>query len=359
MLTHAISVIHPTAIAVSQRTGNVFVASSSNNQVLVFNGRRSITADTLIHTNAARWPYAIVASEKSERVFISNYADASISMLDAVNGEVLRTTVVDEWPQGLVVLEQAARILVLYEDNSIVSLLDSESGSLLTTIALSEHLVAAVASERSNRIFVVGDEINEVTDAHTRVHVLEAHTGNLLYSISLDLYSPVTAAVEEEQGRVFVVTSGGLLGDIAVLDAQTNVASQALLHTITVGEGAGAIVVNGKARRGFVALNNISTSVEGRIAIIDTASGTVLRSTPISSKPNALALDRTSGRIFIADGSRNQRGRVTMLDPIDGTIARQVVTGEWPVAMAIDQVTGRVFVANHDDNSVSAFNGRM
>lgn len=71
--------------------------------------------------------------------------------------------------------------------------------------------------------------------------------------------------------------------------------------------------------------------------------------------PQALALDDRTGRVFVAEGDRNQVG---VLDLHTGALLHSVHVGANPVALAADTRRGLVFVANQDDDSASVLDAR-
>ena len=96
--------------------------------------------------------------------------------------------------------------------------------------------------------------------------------------------------------------------------------------------------------------------------MLDAGSGRVVRTVAVSGAPHALAIDETSGRVFVAKspGRGFIRGSVSMLDARSGTVLRTIVptTGD-VVAVAVDDHTGHVFVVNNDTRgTVSVFDAR-
>jgi len=80
-----------------------------------------------------------------------------------------------------------------------------------------------------------------------------------------------------------------------------------------------------------------------------TAAHRVLTTVAIGSNPSAIAVDPTSGHVFVAGADS---GTVRMLDGGAGTMARTVTVGQDPSALAVDPATHRVFVCNIDTVSV-------
>jgi DNA-binding beta-propeller fold protein YncE len=105
-----------------------------------------------------------------------------------------------------------------------------------------------------------------------------------------------------------VIVADGFDGSVTLLDARTGT----VLHTIAAGVVAPEagdyvsptdLVVD--ARRGHVfAIAAHSTATQGSVLMLDATSGHLLRRLPVGLSPVALALDATTGRLFVV----NMRG---------------------------------------------------
>jgi YVTN family beta-propeller protein len=100
--------------------------------------------------------------------------------------------------------------------------------------------------------------------------------------------------------------------------------------------------------------------------MLDAGTGRVVRTIGVGSDPAAMAVDTTTGRVFVANvGS----GTVSVLDDQTGALLHTTAVGKaapiaWltallgkaPLALGVDTTTGRVFVANPASNTVSVLN---
>lgn len=76
----------------------------------------------------------------------------------------------------------------------------------------------------------------------------------------------------------------------------------------------------------------------------------VLRTVKVGKEPVALAVDTSTGRVFVANSAGKS---VSILDARDGAVVRTVPVGKGPDGLALDARTHRVFVANGESNTVS------
>ena len=110
----------------------------------------------------------------------------------------------------------------------------------------------------------------------------------------------------------------------------------------------------------------------GRIYVVDTRGGTLLRTTVLSSTPSSMAVDTRTGRVYVSEWGQGHfvhlgpmpsgqgiaiwalagRGLVQVLDARTGMVARTDTVGVDPMSLAVDSQHGRVFVVNAGGHSV-------
>jgi len=142
-----------------------------------------------------------------------------------------------------------------------------------------------------------------------------------------------------------------------------------ILRTGPAGQNAGAMVVNTQASRVFVVNivtngicpeDNASPTPTGTVDVLDSVTGSLLRTVSIGLCPQKAALDVQSNRLFITNaGVTDQqragtgRGTVSVLDATTSAVLRTVRVGIWPYALAVDARAGRVYVTNRGESSLS------
>jgi len=85
--------------------------------------------------------------------------------------------------------------------------------------------------------------------------------------------------------------------------------------------------------------------------MIDTRTGTLLRTIDVGDGLPALAIDQSDGRVFVADSMGANSDMMRMLDSSIGALLRSVFFHTRPTAVAVDEQIGRVFVAEGGPSS--------
>ena len=86
------------------------------------------------------------------------------------------------------------------------------------------------------------------------------------------------------------------------------------------------------------------------ITVIDTLTGTVVRTISLRTAPTSLAVAPNGGRLYI---SNSAAGTVSVLDTATDTVLRTIRVGQAPTAIAVNANGTRVYVVNSDDGTVS------
>jgi streptogramin lyase len=112
---------------------------------------------------------------------------------------------------------------------------------------------------------------------------------------------------------------------------------------------------------------HVEAGADGRVYVTDTGGNAILlfHSTPelrlvrrakVAGRPYATTLDRTRGKLWVTQTALN---RVTYL-PADNRMKpseRSWATVRQPNAVAVDETTGMVYVASGSDGTLQAFRG--
>jgi YVTN family beta-propeller protein len=151
--------------------------------------------------------------------------------------------------------------------------------------------------------------------------------------------SATDIAVDNQRGRVYVVSSDGLL---VTVDAKTN----AVVGSLDIGDLADGLAVDPETGRVYVHVTrSTSSSGVGALAVIDTQANKVIAtvdpSAAASFAPGIVVLNERTGCLYVGDFS----GRVTIVDVRTNVVQGTVDVGGQPVAIAVDTQANRIFVA--------------
>jgi YVTN family beta-propeller protein len=295
-------------------------------------------------------PLALAVDGQTRRVFVANFASATVSMLDASTGTVLTTTAVVPYPDTLAIAMKAGRVFVasgvVPMNPDRVDVLDARSGRLLRTVAVGRGTHAVAADERSGHVFVTNALDNSVS-------MVDARSAAVLRTIAVGP-SPLAVTVDEHLGHAFVLNAGPRYhgyssgyNTVNLLDTR----SGAVLHTVSVGIGASALAVDARSGYAFVA-----NSGDGTMSVLDARTGTVVHNVNLRLHPAALAVDARSGHVFVANAYDRS---VSIVEARSGRVLRTLSVALNPWSIAVDQRADRVLVSTGGELWPSATPGRV
>jgi len=368
---------NPTTITMDERTGVAFVADDNGVSVVdVHHGSllRHI-ADTAPGHNA------IVVDPRAGHAFVVGPDAATLSMLDARDGRLLRTIVVhrdgygvpDETLQSVAVDDLHGRVVVVGDGaDTLVSVLDSHSGAVLHTVAMPGSADGAAVDMVRQRAFVLAfDSLGSST-----INAIDMRGGALLRTIVLgapNATAPLNILADDRSGIIIV---DDMRGNVRAFDDRT----LHLVSAVNVGPLPGALVID--PRHGYLLA---PSPINDSLSVLDPRRGVLLHTmnmanaslsgatgsgsggaNPVAAVmayatfarggPQALTIDSLTGCVlltrthYVYDPSDHRplldSGGIVMLDVTTGAIIRSVPTGADPVAVAVDHASGHLLVVD-------------
>jgi len=231
LLRHVmVSGLNPFKIAVAAATARLFVVNYTSNTVSILDTRSGALIRS-VQTGAP--PYAVAVSEKTGRVFVAITERArGVRMLDARTGRVLRTTGVG-FADAMAVDVLAGRVIVAHAaPRGAVSVLDATSGAVITTIKVGGSPTAVAVDARTHRAFITSTGTDMSLWLHRLGHgqlswageyeyrsvtVLDTRTGQVLRTVPASATGDGGVAVDAHAGHAFVLNQE--TNSVLMLDA--------------------------------------------------------------------------------------------------------------------------------------------
>src|SRR5215471_13043968 len=129
-------------------------------------------------------------------------------------------------------------------------------------------------------------------------------------------------------------------GNVAVIDTATNT----VVTNVTAGHNPVAVAVHPRAPRAYVA-----NAGDATVSVLDTDTNSVVATVPVGSSPRAIAVRPDSQRVYVA----NSGGGVSVIDAANALLTT-IPVGDNPVGIAVRPDGQVVYVANQNSGTVSA-----
>lgn len=275
-------------------------------------------------------PTGIAVDERHGRAIVTGVAGI-VYVLDTATGATVATPVVAGGAAALGVDTVSGRAVAASYAAGTASTIDTRTGRLLRVVGVGQGAVGVLVDERTHRAFVESCPGGYGTGARGVVGVIDTTSGALLRRVAVGP-SPDGMAVAPAEGRVYVLNAQD--GTVSVLDARNGTVLRTV--ALTAGgfpTGPGSILIDERTRRAFID--------HGWVHVFDTRTGALVALRKDSTVPGPLGLDARTGRVFAAT---YRDGRIRVLDGASGRLLRTVDVGVAPQDLAVDEVGGRVYV---------------
>jgi len=306
----------PRAAAVDERAGLVFVANAGDTTISVLDARTGAVRRTLTLPSSAN-PMAMVPA--AHHLFIGNL-DGSVTMLDSASGRVLRTVTMMSPSHStdrirLASDERAGRVYV-GDDNvgavspppsSLVGVLDAHDGRLLRTLVVDAFPEDIAIDTRNGHVFVA----TQGYWPSGAVEMLDGRTGRVLAARTLH-GSPAALVVDERVGNAFIAGDDPW-GTVSVLDTRQGATVRTVRLAAPPANMGFPPAMAGDRRAGRIYVLSDTITFDGpadqrrvtALSVFDARRATVLRTIQLGDTtllaPNTGAVGQTTSRVLGVD----------------------------------------------------------
>src|SRR6476660_2644181 len=281
----------PETIGVNSYTNTMYVANYLDNTVSVIDGENNTKIDDI---PVGEVPTGIGVNSRTNTMYVANYLDNTVSVIDGENNTKIGNDIpVGSSPEAIGVNEDTNTIYVANLDNNTVSVIDGENNTKIDDIPVGKGPRDIAVNQLRDMIYVAYLDNNSVS-------VIDGENNTKIDDI------PV-----------------GTSGDIDVISS---------LDTIYVS-------------------NNDSDSV----SVISLTNNTKIDDIPVGKGPGDIGVNSDTNTIYVA----NNDDTVSVIDGNSKTkIGNDIPVGKGPGDIGVNSDTNTIYVANNWDNSVSVIDGK-
>jgi DNA-binding beta-propeller fold protein YncE/phospholipase C len=306
--------------------------------------------------DVGQMPLAMVVAPEGDRLvlLLNGWRDEGIQVVDRASGRVLQTVRLPAVFLGLVFSRDGHTLYASGGNTDVVYAFDWANGAatLRDSIVLQPRKTPrgnGVRYPAGMALSGDGSKLYVAENLADSLAVVDLSTGRVVQRLATDRY-PYAVAVAPT-GGVYVSNWGGHHLSTYATDGSSGLRATG---RILVGRHPGALLMNQRGNRLFVALASVD-----RVVSVDLARrrviGELLDPPPSGpgegSTPNALALSLDGGRLFVAEGDANAVAVFDLAPSTSGVatsagddrLAGRVPTGWYPTA-----------VVTHDDQLIVA-----
>jgi len=306
----------------------------------------SFASATTIQTfKVGRQPTHIGVNIPTNKVYVDNVLDNTVSVIDLNIGQVTATVPLASRPAGLAVNQATNRFYVSVQGG--VAVYDGADNSLMTTIAVSGTPSVIAINPDTHRIYVQDS-------AHNEVHVIDADANQVIAELPVS-NTGNGIAIDRSTNQIFVSSASSSGGSVSVFDGSSNL----LTKTLTLPGNPSFTYLATLKGFGLLDLYAITRPVGGgtySFSVLDTSSGALLNQIPLEGTPGAvIALGLATETVITNDGMSN----VDFMNQNASKVTCKVQVGHGPAGMSIFAAWSslQMVVANRLDNTVALLTG--
>ncbi|MGQ9707253.1 MAG: YncE family protein [bacterium] len=305
----------------------IFVANYNDSSVSVIDGA---TNQVITTVRVGGFPFNLCLNSLNGKVYAANQVSGTISVIDGATNQVITTVGVGSYPQAMCFNSNDNRLYVTNYRGATVTVIDGVSDEVLTTVPVDTNPIALVYNLMYNKIYCANFANNTVT-------VIDGATNQVITTVNVD-YQPCALVVD---GRNNVAVVNRMFGKVSVI----NGANQSVIATVNVGSEPYAIGYNASDNRLYVA-----NSASNNISVINVNNYTVQTNINAGDHPRNLIWAGWVNKVYVTNyDSRN----VTLIDGATNTVQKTITVGDNPIAVCSNSWDNKVYIANYNSNTVS------
>jgi len=284
----------------------------------------------------------VALNQTTNRIYVSNLTDNTVSAIDGASDTVIATIPVGSFPEAVAVNPATNLVYVANLLSATVSVIDGASNTVVATVSGVASPFGVAVNSTTNQIFVSssnGENYVAVIDGATNTILTRVTVGNI----------PLGVRVNSATNLVYVTNE--LSGTVSVIDGK----SDSVVNTFGLPQGAQPFFVglDPKTNRLFVV-----SSGNAAVYVLDASSGALLQTITggkVPFKAPAVAAMFQPGKTFLVSDSSSLNAVMEFSEITYGAIAG-LKGGNKPYGIAVNRKTGKIYVAENGSNSVNVYN---
>jgi YVTN family beta-propeller protein len=281
--------------------------------VAVFDPEKTVTS-----VKVGKNPVALAINETTNRIYVANNGDGSVSVIDGATDVVVATVNVGALPYVLAVNPVTNKVFVSNTFSNAITLIDGATNAMSTIKAGSADSI--VIDTKRDRAYLIGWEGTSLT-------VLDSKAATV-GKVQMDGMHLWGMAVDEAAGKIYVTRAGK--AELAIVDEAsgtvTNMATGATPCTVAVNPATNLIyVVNHE---------------DHAVTVIDGAQAKILATVKVGEKPQGIVIDAKANRIYVANVHGDS---ISVIDGARNAVVKTLQVGHNPYALAVNDRTAQLY----------------
>ncbi|MCI4346179.1 MAG: hypothetical protein L3K07_05445 [Thermoplasmata archaeon] len=319
-----LNAVGPIGVAYAPTSNQIFVPEANSNAITVVNA----TSWSIVGlVPAGSFPSMAVYDSGNGLVYVANVRSGNLTVVNPLTDRAVGSISVAVSPYALAYDSANGYLFVGNGEGNNVLVINPAGGAQVASIVIGNY-VSALAYDSTN------GEIYATTDVSQVVAFIDGATYTLLGNRSVGS-NALSVCFDPANGYIYVGNAAS--NNITVLDGATN-----LPVTPISTSNPGPLLVDPTNQELYVAANTY-------VVAISTSTGTPIATIPTGSGAQAIALDTSSGDLFVTE---RQSQNVSIVDPSTQAAVGSTLVGVGAADLVADPSTGSVVVLDTVNNEL-------
>jgi YVTN family beta-propeller protein len=278
------------------------------------------------------------------KIYVSNWADDHISVIDGETNNVDTTIAVGNNPAGIGINNNTGMAYVSNDGDGTVSVINTKTNTVTATLT-------AIANGYTDPVFIV--DVNPNTN---KIYISRGYeAGN--YITEINGADNTVSTIDVGESYTFGVCINPSTNKIYVSAWNPPVVINGLTDVVIGSVSGGSwseardIGVNPNTNKIYVVADY---STAGSVYVVNGSTDAYSSSISVQDNPYGVGVNPVTNKIYIANYGSST---VSVIDGSTDTVSTTITVGTNPMGVAVNPVTNRIYVANWGSQSVSVING--
>lgn len=325
-------------LAVNTSNGNIFITSSNNNTVSIFDATVSKLISELVVGNK---PNAITLNKNSNFIYVANFSTNTVSVIDAKLNRIVKTINVGIRPIDIAINDSSNLIYVVNNGSNSISVIDSINNTVIDNIAVGNSPEAIAINSNTNQIYVI-DSFG------VRVSVIDTTENKIINTIDTSFANAIT--VNQTTNKIYVTKNSffGTGNGFIVIDGISN----AIIATaeMDIRNFPNAIAVNPLTNRIYMTELPEPGFGFGNLFVFDANDNSLLEIIDSVLFPQDIEIDIPNNLVYVVDSFFSS---ISIMDGITNEFLSDIDVGFDPRKLVINPVTKQIYAVNLSEDTVS------
>ena len=295
--------------------------------------------ETLVsRIDVGQGPIGVVVNPVTNKIYVTNFIDDTVSVLDSIANTPLTTISVGKAPNSIALNSKTNKIYLSNQVDNTVTVIDGATDTVISTVSVGKKPIYVSLNEKTNKIYVSNQDSNTVS-------VIDGTSDKVLSDITVGS-KPQGIGINTETNKLYIANTES--NNISIIDGNSNTITKTLENIIETPTG--IFVDEVKNIVYAFTLSGDNPLKKGVLYIINGSSDTVTKGIIIGSNGTDIAFHKASGKVYITH---------TFNSTIDGYNTKEdkllcLITELFdPAGITINPKTNLIYVCEYSTSKIA------